>query len=125
MTILDSSAVLALLFEEPGEGVVASALAGSLLSAVNLAEVLARLARDGRPTGVVREDLWASGVTISPFTDASALLSARIFPATRPLGLSLGDRACLALAMAMDAPVLTADRVWARLDLGVEVVLIR
>jgi ribonuclease VapC len=126
--VLDTSAVLAILFREPGQDVVRSALhEGALLSTVNFAEAITRLVRDG-----MAADRAAAAITALPIglrdldaqlaTDAGAL-----FDQTRPFGLSLGDRACLALARQESVPALTGDRVWVEVAplLGVEVRLIR
>jgi ribonuclease VapC len=126
--VLDTSAVLAILFREPGQDVVRSALhEGALLSTVNFAEAITRLVRDG-----MAADRAAAAITALPIglrdldaelaTDAGAL-----FDQTRPFGLSLGDRACLALARQESVPALTGDRVWVQVAplLGVEVRLIR
>jgi ribonuclease VapC len=126
--VLDTSAVLAILFREPGQDVVRSALhEGALLSTVNFAEAITRLVRDG-----MAADRAAAAITALPMglreldaqlaTDAGAL-----FAQTRPFGLSLGDRACLALARQEGVPTLTGDRVWLQVAplVGVEVRLIR
>ncbi len=125
MIVLDASAVLVLLFAEPGHEQVAPHLRDGLLSAVNLAEVLGRFARDGHDPELVSAGLAATGLEIVPFDRHHAALCATLEPATRPLGLSLGDRACLALARDRALPALTADRVWDRLDLGIEVRQVR
>ena len=125
MIALDASALLTLLFREPGHGIVASHLGDACLSAVNFAEVVGRFVRDGHPGGPVADRIAAGPLVIVPFGVPDAALAASLLPATRPLGLSLADRACLALGLARGIPVLTADRVWAELDVGVEVVLLR
>lgn len=125
MTVLDASAVLAFLFGEPGGECLAEAVPGGLLSAVNLSEVLGRFARDGHDVHLVGRRLAAAGLEIVPFTAEDAALAASLRPKTDPLGLSLGDRACLALALARGLPALTADRQWAALDIGVEICLLR
>ncbi len=121
MIALDASAVLALLFAEAGHEQVAAVLDDCCLSTVNLAEVLSRFARDGHEPAAVATQIAESGIEIVPFLDADAALAATLDPATRRAGLSPGDRACLALALARGVPALTADRAWARIDLGVEV----
>jgi ribonuclease VapC len=123
--VLDSSALLATFFEEPGYQQVDAALPESMMSVVNVAETLTRLVRDGRDAEAMAARLATVGISFEPFDWAQVIVAAKIEPSTRHLGLSLGDRACLALAIARDLPVLTADRAWARLDLGVEVRLIR
>ncbi|HSM52390.1 MAG TPA: type II toxin-antitoxin system VapC family toxin [Thermoanaerobaculia bacterium] len=125
MTVLDASALLVLLFGEPGHEAVAPHLRGGLLSAVNLSEVLARFARDGHDPAAVSARLAGTGIEIVPFDQRQAILAAALAPATRPLGLSLGDRACLALATDRRLPALTADRAWSELPLGIEVRQVR
>lgn len=125
MIVLNASALLVLLFGEPGHEAVAPHLGGGLLSAVNLSEVLARFARDGLDPAAVAHRLAAAGVEIVPFDRRQATLAAALFPAARPHGLSLGDRACLALAADRALPALTADRAWSALDLGIEIRQVR
>lgn len=124
MNVLDASAVLAFLFAEPGHQSVAPLLDGALLSSVNLTEVLGRFARDGLPLTEVRAALDDAGLEVVPFDDAQALLAAALVPHTSHVGLSLGDRACLALAATVQGTAITADRAWAALemDIGVRVV---
>lgn len=125
MIVLDSSAVLALLFNEPGASRVASALADSWLSAVNLSEVLAVVRRRGKDPQQILDEMLEAPVTIVPFDITVAMLAADLEAPTRVFGLSLGDRACLALALERVVSVLTADRAWAQLALPVRVELIR
>lgn len=122
---IDASALLAMLFAEPGADIVADAIAGSAaMSAVNLSEVATVLVRHGRDAESilrpVREQL-----AVEPFADADALAAAALYPLTASKGLSLGDRACLALAQRLGVPALTAEHGWAELDLDVAVQLIR
>ena len=122
MIALDASALLAFLFSEEGHEQVAEHLTESCMSAVNLAEVLGRFARDGiDPIGVLRR-LEATPIELVAFDNEDAARVAALVPLTRHLGLSLGDRACLGLALARDIPALTADRTWERLDIGIQVV---
>jgi len=124
-TVLDASAVLAYLKREPGYEVARAAIeAGAAISTVNLAEVYARILSRGRALDRVAFHLRALGLTLEPFTDDDARASADLYPQTQPLGLSLGDRACLALGMRLALPVLTADRVWGTPTLPVEIQLL-
>jgi PIN domain nuclease of toxin-antitoxin system len=122
--VLDASAVLALILDESGAANVAARLGGSRLSTVNFAEVAQRLA-DRWPDAQVGAVLSALPCEVIDFDRATAMRTGLMRRSTKAHGLSLGDRACLALAERLEAPVLTADRAWAELDLGVEVVLIR
>ncbi len=124
-TVLDASAILALLLDEPGGDAVAPLLDAACLGAVNLAEVLGRFTLAGTSADRVYEQIVRSGVQIQGVEEADARDIARLLPICRPFGLSLGDRACLALARRLSLPVVTADRAWAGLSLGVEVRVIR
>ncbi len=123
--VLDASAVLALLHAEPGSQVVEEWLTGAAISAVNLSEVAGKLLELGMPEGEAAEVVHALGLEVVPFHGELAWRAAALGPPTRELGLSLGDRACLATGVFLDRPVLTADRAWARVDLPVQVVCIR
>ena len=123
-TVLDASALLALLNEEPGADDVIDVLPDAVVSAVNLAEVASKLADAGMPADAVRDALGGLGVEVAPFDSADALDTGLLRPRTRTGGLSLGDRACLALAGRLGAPAMTTDRVWKRLRVGVKVCLI-
>ena len=125
MIALDASALLALLFAEPGHEQVAAVIDDCCLSSVNLAEVASRFARDGHDPVAAVSQIADSGIEIVPFLADDAAMTAMLDPPTRRAGLSLGDRACLALALARGIPAMTADRAWARLDLDIEVQLIR
>lgn len=122
--VLDSSAVLALLLGEPGAARVAAVLPGALLSAVNLAEIVTKLCERGMPYAEARAAVEAIGIDIIDFTADQACLAGSLRVATRSLGLSLGDRACLALAQQRTLPAFTADAAWGRLE-GVRVVVVR
>jgi ribonuclease VapC len=129
--VLDASALLAHLRDEPGADVVAEAIAsGAVISTVNLAEVFSRAADRGEDPAKLAAELTKSGlldgaITVEPFTAADAIDAGRLRPLTRDAGLSLGDRACLALARRLDAPALTADTDWQGVAHGVELHPIR
>lgn len=125
--VLDASAALALLRTEPGHDRVAEQLPGSMISAINYSEVVQKLAQLGSDTA---EDdtaaLIALGATVVPFDTSRAIDAARLWPMTRTAGLSLADRACLALAAELPEGVaVTADKAWQDLDLDVPIQLIR
>ena len=123
--VLDSSAILALLNDEAGGDVVAEILPSSVVSTVNLAEVIASLVNKGVSGADAEAALLTLDCKSEPFRREEALLAGRLRESTRQAGLSLGDRACLALALSLGLPVLTADRAWRNLPLEVEVRLIR
>ena len=123
--VLDASAVLALLHREPGGETVRPILPDCAMSTVNLSEVIAKLVENGAdPDAAVR---LTDVLPLRPVdhTLAQAQLAGTLRAATRQAGLSLGDRACLALALALDLPVFTTDRAWRDLPLDVDVRLIR
>jgi len=123
--VLDSSAVLAALQKESGGDQVLSRLDEAAISAVNFAEVVSKLGRTGGDLSQVLSDLHDLVPDIRPFDDEQALAAGLLDSKTRDLGLSLGDRACLTLAKILGVPAVTADQAWAKLDIGVSVVLIR
>jgi PIN domain nuclease of toxin-antitoxin system len=123
--VLDASALLALLFREPGADLVRPVLRGAVMSTVNWTEVQQVILRRGGNVEGLRSDLGRRGLSFVSFDEDDADDAARLYPLTRGLQLSLADRACLALARRLSATVLTGDRVWADLDIGVEVRLIR
>jgi len=123
--VLDASALLALLNDEPGSDVVAMVLSGAAISTVNLAEVIAKLTAYGLSDEEVGEALGTFGLEVTPFDETHAYIAGGLYRSTRPFGLSLGDRACLALAKQNGLPVMTADRAWAGLEIGIEVRVIR
>jgi len=100
-------------------------LVGVAISAVNLCEVLSKLHDDGLSEAQADAAVSAMDLRVVPFDELQARSAARLRAVTRHAGLSLGDRACLALGERLRCPVVTADRVWANLDIGVEVVVIR
>ena len=126
MIVLDASAVLALIQDEPGADRVAAALGAASMSTANLAEVIGKLVDAGVDASQVSRLLIASGVTLEALSAADAELAGAIRALEGGRELSLGDRCCLALALrTAGAEVLTADRAWARLQLPVRVVLVR
>jgi PIN domain nuclease of toxin-antitoxin system len=129
--VLDASALLAYLRDEPGADDVADAIAaGAVVSTVNLAEIYGTVAFWGLEPEQLEAELTARGllegaIAVEPFTPADAIDVGRLRPLTRTAGLSLADRACLALARRTGARVLTADTAWTNVAVGVEIRLIR
>ena len=124
--VLDASALLAILNQESGAGQLTPELLSTAVSGtVNLAEVQGKLV----DRGLNPDDAWQAALSpireAVPFTAEHARLAGSLITKTRPLGLSLGDRACLALGLALKAPVYTADRSWNNLKLGVRIRIIR
>lgn len=124
---LDSSAVLAVLNGEPGSDEVDRFLSGGecALSTVNLSEVATKLIERGATLAEVHQALRAIRITLHPFDELDAFEAASLRPLTRHAGLSLGDRACVALAARLGTPVVTTDRSWTTANLPVEVILAR
>ncbi|MCR9258167.1 MAG: PIN domain-containing protein [Pseudomonadaceae bacterium] len=125
--LLDASALLALLYEETGSDQVRSAVvAGAAMSAVNAAEVAARLHSDNWTGEEVAAVFDTLNIEVLPLDTKTALLSGQYRPGTQALGLSLGVRVCLAVAYLYKLPALTADKAWLRLNVeGVVVESIR
>jgi len=123
--VADASAVIALLVGEPFTRFEPSRLANASISAVNLSEVLTRLQEIGMPENAAAGAVARLNLRVIAFDEPQARAAARLRPVTRHAGLSLGDRACLALGDMLGCAVVTADRVWVSLDVGVEVVMIR
>jgi len=124
--VYDASALLAVVFSEPGAEAVIEHLnePGGEISAANLAEVGSKMAECGLSTNQVQRELAAFALAVAPLDEAQALLVAGLRVSTKPLGLSLGDRCCLALARTREATIVTADRSWKKLK-GFDVNLIR
>ena len=124
--VLDASALLAVLNDEPGaEMLTLALLTGAVVSTVNLAEVHSKLVGHG----IDRDDAWEAALSpvreVEVFTSEQAKIAGGLILRTRPLGLSLGDRACLALGITLKAPVYTADKDWKKLKLGIPIHAIR
>ncbi len=114
--VLDASAVLALMMGEHGADRVTTVLPGALMSAVNVAEIVAKFVeRDMLASAKAYRCIQDLGIEIVPFTGDQALVSGALRWLTKDFGLSLGDRSCLALAKERNLPVLTADRAWLKI----------
>ena len=117
--------MIAFFKNEVGSATVLSAMPDAAISSVNLVEVVTRLIDDGFTLDDIRTAISGTSVDTIGFDDELAFDAGALRERTRAHGLSLGDRACLALAQRLGVPALTADRQWAHLDIGVEVRLIR
>jgi ribonuclease VapC len=124
--VVDASALLALLGNEPGSAVVAEAIKnGAVMSVINAAEVIGKLADAEVPEHAAHEIIAGLGLEYVDFDLDQAFRVGQLKSDTHKLGLSLGDRACLALAMKLDTPALTADWAWLNCGLPVKVLFIR
>jgi ribonuclease VapC len=123
--VLDSSALLAYIKLELGAEEVADIIGDSLISAVNYAEVVSKLAFLGAPLETLHQALGYVELRIVDFDRDLAEIAGQLIVRTRAQGLSLGDRACLALAAREVLPAVTTDRAWSSLDIGIQVRLIR
>lgn len=115
--VLDSSAILAIFLQEKGSEIVKTFLNDAKMSSVNVAETFSKLAEKGLLTDSISEDFPQLGIEIVDFDFEQALKVGELRPLTRHLGLSLGDRSCLGLAILHDATAVTADRNWKQLSL--------
>lgn len=123
--VLDASALIAFLRREPGGKKVEAVLSNAIISAVNLSEVLAKAADSNEGFEAARSALAGLPLRVVAFDKQQAQLAAGLRPLTRSLGLSLGDRCCLALGLAEESPVLTTDRNWSQLPAGMQIRVIR
>ena len=123
--ILDASAILAYLEEESGSREVEKLLDEAAVSAVNIAEVASKLAQRGAPADRIRQTIQALGVEVIACDEAIAYRIGDLRSATKALGLSLGDRACLATALQHNVRAITADRRWKTVKVGARIQVIR
>jgi PIN domain nuclease of toxin-antitoxin system len=123
--VLDASALLCLLNDEPGADRVVDVLTRSITGTASLAEVVSKLRDRGSPLDEVREALGGLHLDVRSLTPAQALIVGDLRPATKALGLSLGDRACLALAIDLQAEMLTTDAPLASADVGITITNVR
>ena len=123
---LDASAILAYLFNERGaERLTPEILADALVSTVNLAEVQTKLVKLGRSAEDAWIDAHSLGTLAVPYTSEHARIAGDLITQTEKYGLSLGDRSCLALAIALNAPVYTTEQIWRDLKVGIPIHVIR
>lgn len=123
--VLDASALLCLLNDEPGADRVVEVLTRSVMDTTNLAEVVSKLRERGLSLEEVQEALGGLHLDVRPLSPSQAMTIGDLRPATKPLGLSLGDRACLALALDLSAELFTIDADLASADVGVSITNIR
>jgi PIN domain nuclease of toxin-antitoxin system len=123
--VVDASAVLAVLLDEPRSERVRPFLSRAAIGAVNLSEVVAKLQERGMPDDAIDRALAHLDLDVVAFDAAQAVAAGKLRARTRALGLSLGDRACLALATARGVPAVTTDRGWTALDIGAKVIVAR
>ena len=123
--VFDASAVLALVYGEPDADVVKRTIDRGIISCVNLSEVIAKLTDEGWEPTLVRSTMDRLDLRVVAFDEDQAYLSGLLRTITRPFGLSLGDRACLALAQSAALPTITGERRWADIPINVEIQLIR
>lgn len=124
--VFDASAMLALLHHERGEEKLTDEILDrAVASTVNLAEVQSKLVKNGGDPDVAWRDALSSVSSVEPFTSEHAKIAGSLIAKTEKLGLSLGDRSCLALAIALKAPVYTTEQVWKNLKVGVPIHVIR
>jgi PIN domain nuclease of toxin-antitoxin system len=127
LSVLDASAVIALLLGEAGAESIAEVIDDCAIAAVNLSEVVGYFARNGAPEAAIREMFDDLHLDIVPFDAELAISAGLLLPPTRSAGLSLGDRACLALARRLGVRAVTTDRSWARIarTVGIEIEILR
>ena len=116
--VLDASALIAFLRKERGAQKVAAVLTQSCISAVNIAETLSKMVEYGKAVEEVAYQIERLHIPIIPFDAEQARVAASLWKATRPVGMSLGDRACLALALSRNVPALTTEGKWETVDVG-------
>ena len=124
-TVLDASAVIAHIKGEPGADMVDSLLENSRISSVNLSEVVAKFLHDGMDYQTIRHAINRMEMTVIPFDENRAYRAGLLRPLTRDQGLSLGDRACVALAQELGLPAVTADKRWSEITIDVDIRQIR
>ena len=125
VTVFDASAILAIVFDEPGADRALELLDGGLVSAVNYSEALAKMIEKGFIAEEAVEGLAAMTLQLVTFDKAQAEQTARMRKSTVHKGLSIGDRACLALTASREGVAVTTDRAWSELDIGVKLEMIR
>lgn len=123
--VLDASALLASLFAETGHEKVDPHIGKACISSVNLAEVVTKLTMSGVPQKEIQKILNELDLRVEGFDAQRAISTGALVTQTAKAGLSLGDRACLSLAIELDLPALTADKAWRKTNTGARIELIR
>lgn len=124
--VLDASAILAIIQREKGaENLTDEIMSHAVMSTVNLAEVQSKLVKNGYDPKYAWLDSTSLLQNEEPFTSAQARIAGDLIKQTSNFGLSLGDRACLALAISLNAPIYTTEKLWQKLKLGVKIHVIR
>lgn len=123
--VLDSSAFLALVNNEKGGDVVETYISSSCISTVNVSEIAAILSDIKIPERDYKHIITSLVSEVIPFDENQAYICGALREKTRFKGLSLGDRACLSLATLLNTPVVTADKAWSDINLGIEIIQIR
>lgn len=123
--VIDASALLAMLWNEDGAKIVEDNIENSILSSVNLAEIYSKMSDRNIDINQAKQLLESLGFGIFNFDSNQALLCAKLRINTKEFGLSLGDRACMALAMQENLPIITADKIWLKVDIGLKIISIR
>jgi ribonuclease VapC len=123
--VLDASALLAYLQDEPGGEMIEEILSEAIISSVNWTEVVQKSVAAGVAIDGMREDLAALGLEIVPFASEDGEMAGQLWLQTKQVGLSLGDRACLSLGLKLNLRVLTCDRIWTTISLALDVQVIR
>lgn len=122
---LDASALIALIYQEKGHQIVTDALEQSVISAVNLSEVIAYMVKKQVVTKQIMDALVDLAIPVVNFDAEQCFIAGQLIKQTSPFGLSFGDRACLALALHKKHHIITADKAWNKLDLPIEIIQIR
>ncbi len=123
--VLDASALLALINQEPGSDRVQKCLSGSIMSAVNVSEVVTVLIRVGIPKEKIKKIISSLVHSIIPFDEEQAFITGYLYIETQSKGLSFGDRACISLGQSKKLTVLTADQKWSEINFEIKVEVIR
>lgn len=123
--VVDASAVLALLNQETGSEEILQVINNTAISSVNLSEVIAKLAEAGISEEIIGQIILNLNLEVILFNQHQAFKAGMLRPATKSIGLSFGDRACLALGLILNQPVITTDRLWSYLNIGIEIRVVR